>query len=68
MKMRLLYILYCPPHPCYVTARTLYYLRHSTKTDLPLPHHPHPAFLLAGAPAHHAVTFFAAAGRGGRPV
>ncbi len=29
---------------------------------------PHPVFLLAGALAHHAVTFLAAGGRGGRPV
>jgi hypothetical protein len=36
MEMRLLYILYCPPHPCNVTARIILNLGHSTYTDLPL--------------------------------
>jgi hypothetical protein len=34
--MRLLYILYCPPHPCHVRARIFLSLRHSTCADLPV--------------------------------
>jgi hypothetical protein len=51
MKMRLLYILYRPLHPCNVTARTLSYLRHSTYADLALPP-PHilPSYWLAHRP------------------
>jgi hypothetical protein len=35
MKMRLLYILYCP-QPCHVSARTFCSLRHATCADLPV--------------------------------
>ena len=41
MKMMLLYILYCPPPPCHVTARAILILGHSAFTELPLsPTHP----------------------------
>ena len=44
MKMMLLYILYCPPPPCHVTARAISILGHSAFTELPLSP-THPAFL-----------------------
>ena len=44
MKMMLLYILYCPPPPCHVTARAILILGHSAYTELPLSP-THPAFL-----------------------
>jgi hypothetical protein len=60
-----------PPHPCHVSARIFCSLRHSTCADLPVPTHPPPPSgpsLGRGRWAHHAVTFLAGAGRGGRPV
>ena len=44
MEMMLLYILYCPPPPCHVTARAILILGHSAYTELPLSP-THPAFL-----------------------
>ena len=77
MKMRLLYILYCPPHPCNVTARILSTFAILHRLICRSPPHPafllagaaarysHPAFLLAGAAARYAVKFLSAGGRGG---
>ena len=61
MKMMLLYILYCPPPPCHVTARAILILGHSAYTELPLSP-THPAFLLAGAAAHYPRPAFLLAG------
>jgi hypothetical protein len=66
MKMRLLYILNCPP-PLQRDGKDL--LIPPAVLHVPIyRYRPHPVFLLAGALGHHAVTFLATAGRGGRPV
>jgi hypothetical protein len=66
MKMKLLYILYCPPP-----------LPHDGKDLLiPSPFYmcrftgppPPPRPMRGGGGGHHVVTFLAGAGRGGRPV
>ena len=67
MKMRLLYILYCPPTPATWRQGHFYtfaILHRPICRSLP----PHPAFLLAGTAAHYAVTFLAAGGRGWRLI
>ena len=80
MKMRLLYILYCAPHPCNVTARilsTFAILYRLICRSPPHPafllagaaaHYPHPAFLLAGAAAHYESRCWLPEGEGGRLV
>ncbi len=65
MKMRLLYILYCPPTSATWRQGHFYTFAILYRPICRSPPPSHPAFLLAGAPAHHAVTFLAAGGRGG---
>ena len=63
MKMRLLYILYCPPTPA--TWRQGHFYTFAILYRLICSSPPHPAFLLAGAAAHYESRFWPPEGEGG---